>query len=73
MYEEKIKDNKKYTVLAYLEKIVEMLRSEFDLKVCLSGQVVGTFNKRKMITYMWVTEPHLDERFLDSLPSKIED
>jgi hypothetical protein len=68
-----VKDMKKVVVLAYLEKIIEMFREEFDLKVCISGQVAGTFEKRKMIAYMWVMEAHIDDEFLEGLPSKISD
>lgn len=72
LYEEKIKDQRKIVVLSYLEQIIEMLRLEFDLKVCLSTQASGPFNKRKLLTYIWVTEPHIDDNFFNSLPKVIE-
>lgn len=70
--EEKIKDQRKVVVLLYLDKIVEMFRNEFDLKASLSMQIAGVFKKRKLLTYVWVSEPHIDENFLDTLPKSIE-
>lgn len=72
LFEDKVKDQRKIVVLAYLERVIEMMRLEFDLKVCLSMQISGTFNKRKLLTYVWVTEPHIDDGFLNALPKTIE-
>ena len=48
-----------------------MFCKEFDLKACISTQNNGPVDKRKLLIYTWITQPHIDEKYINDLPKEI--
>jgi len=61
-----------FVVLKVLEKLLSMYKLEFDLKASISSQFYGGVEKRRLLAYTWVMQPHLDEQFVESLPKRLQ-